>query len=62
MSRGKSGESAQVPVTHWQAQFAEQRKLCRDFLAMLDTLLESSSPGSSERPASSSCKSASRAA
>jgi hypothetical protein len=47
-SSAQSGESALEPVTPWREQFAEQRKSCRDFLALLDSLLETSSPGSSE--------------
>lgn len=61
-SKELSGESAHQPVKHWREQFAEQRKSCRDFLALLDSLLETSSPGSSGEPVSSSCPSDSQSA
>jgi hypothetical protein len=48
ISSVQSGENASEPAKPWREQFAEQRKSCRDFLALLDRLLETSSPGSSE--------------
>lgn len=51
-SKGSSGKSALAPAMPWREQFAELRRQCQDFHALLDRLLVDSSPGSQGVPAS----------
>lgn len=49
----KSGESAQEPAKLWREPFDELRKSFQDYHVWLETMLESSSPGSQGAPRSS---------